>query len=463
MSTALDCIIIGAGLSGLYAATKLKEAGLSVLVLEARDRVGGRTHSIQVGNERWDMGAGWIGHNQPILSGLAQKFGIQTIDQFDSGNHILIINGKKSTYFGNISTLNRKDLGELDDVVKKWDQLMLQVPLDKPYEAAKALEWDSMNLEMWERENMRSETAINLLNFIIRTVFAVEPSQLSFLFFLFFLRAGGGYNVLSDIHGGAQQARTVGGNQQFSECLARGLGAPNVLLNAPVRKIVQWEGGVVVHSDLGIYRAKYAIVSVPPALSGAIEFNPPLPAAREQLHQRMPMGCVIKCYVIYERAFWREAGYSGEVLTTDSPACLFYDAVTSKGTPALVAFVAAAAATHWSGKEEELKEALVKQLVGMFGEVAAKPKQILIKDWQLEPWSKGCYVGVMPSGMLSAYGKALREPVGRVHWAGTETATAWIGYMEGALQSGERAADEIIQKISSACSSCSSDKVAARL
>jgi len=289
-----------------------------------------------------------------------------------------------------------------------------------------------------------------LLNFILRTVFAVEPSQLSFLFFLYFLRSGEGYASLSDIHGAAQQDKLDGGTQQLSNCMARDLGN-RVILRSPVNCIEQDQYGVTVHSTTGAYRAKFVVVAVPPNIAGGLKYDPPMPAIRDQLTQRMPSGCVIKCLIFYEKCWWREKGFSGEVLSTDSPICLYYDATSMDlKTPALVGLVPGNAAIRWSSRpENELKQAIVNQLVNMYGEDARHPTNIIIKNWMEETFSRGCYTSVMPAGTLSCFGQALREPVGRIHWAGTETAIQWRGYMEGALLSGERAAKEVLARLRS--------------
>jgi len=299
-------------------------------------------------------------------------------------------------------------------------------------------------VETWQRQNIKAAKTVALMNFIVRTVFAVEPSQLSFLFFLFFLKAGGGYSALADIHGGAQQDKIVGGAQGVSDRMAAKLG-DRVVLNSPVRKIYQDGFGVTLHTDNQVYRANRVIVAIPPSVVNTIEFNPPLPPARVHLNQRMPQGCAIKFLVLYDRAFWREKGFSGEILTTDEPAALFYDATTSDGKqPAFVGFVVGSTAMDWSSRgEAAIQNGVIEQLVSVYGEEARNPKKFMMKDWSQEHWSKGCFVGVMPAGMMVPFAKALREPFGNIHWAGTETATQHIGYMEGAALSGDRAAQEV--------------------
>jgi monoamine oxidase len=249
---------------------------------------------------------------------------------------------------------------------------------------------------------------------------------------------------LISIKGGAQQERFVGGAQQLSERLADAL-APRVVLRAPVRAIEQNAQSVVVHSDAGAYRGRLAIVAVPPLLAGRIRYAAPLPAKRDQLTARMPMGSVIKYVVAYERPFWREAGFSGEAVSdTGITVTTFDDSSHDARHPALVTFSDARAAREWSDRTpDERRAAVLAEFVRFFGPSAATPVAFVEKNWNDEPYSGGCYAGVTGPGALVAFGEALRQPCGRIHWAGTETATEWMGYLDGAIQSGQRAAAEV--------------------
>jgi monoamine oxidase len=279
-------------------------------------------------------------------------------------------------------------------------------------------------------------------------VLTCEPRDVSLLFFLSYLRWGEGLESLISIPGGAQQDRFVGGAQQLSTKLAEKI-SPPVIVNAAVRGIEQDAEGVTVHARGNAFRARYAIVALPPALAGRIDYAAPLPARRDQLTSRLPMGSVIKYVAAYDRPFWREAGFSGEAVSDTGITVTTFDDSSADGKhPALVTFSDGRAARDWSDRSPaERQQAVLDEFVRFFGPQAARPVAFAEKNWNDDPWSRGCYVGVAGPGTLTACGEALREPCGRLHWSGTETATEWMGYMEGALQSGERAAEEVLARL----------------
>ena len=305
-----------------------------------------------------------------------------------------------------------------------------------------------MTLETWKLRHLRSAGARLFVDAITRAVLTSEPRDVSFLFFLSYLRWGNGLERLISIKGGAQQERFVGGAQQISERLADAL-APRVVLSAPVRTIEQDAGGVTVRGDAGAYRARYAIVAVPPLLAGRIHYAAALPDRRDQLTARLPMGSVIKYVAVYERPFWREAGFSGEVFSDTGITVTTFDDTSHDGSqPALLTFSDGAAARQWSARTPaERRAAVLAEFVRFFGPRAERPVAFAEKNWNDDPWSRGCYVGVAGPGTLTAFGEALREPCGRIHWSGTETATEWMGYLDGAIQSGQRAAAEVSARL----------------
>jgi monoamine oxidase len=282
----------------------------------------------------------------------------------------------------------------------------------------------------------------------IRTIFGAEARELSALYFLMYLNAGGGLLKLSEATGGAQQDRFVSGAQSISDQLAGELGDA-VLLGTPVRRLVQGRDGVDAVSDSRTVGGRYAIVAVPPALAGRIEYEPGVSVERDQLTQRFAMGAAVKVLVTYERAFWRDAGYSGEVVSSGGPLSIVYDNTSHDGRqPALVGFVVGSQARQWSSQPRSDRERrVVGALKRYFGEDAGAVLEYHELDWGAEPWSRGCPVGGLPPGVLTHSFANLRKPEGRIHWAGTEAATEWIGYMEGAIQSGERAADEVLRRL----------------
>jgi monoamine oxidase len=447
----VDVVIVGAGVAGLCAARLLHRQGRSMVVLEARDRVGGRTLSQLVGREVLDLGGQWVGPTQDRLAELARELGVRTFPQHHDGRKILSWGGKLRHFSGDVPWLSPLAMVELLLMRSRLGSMARRVPPDRPWEADTAAEWDGMTLETWKRRHLRSKGARLFLDVVTRAVLTSEPRDVSFLFFLSYLRWGQGLDRLISIPNGAQQDRFAGGAQQICQQMAKELG-PRVVLNAPVRAIAQDSAGVTVRTDAGEFRGRLAVVAVPPLLAGHIEYEPRLPVRRDQLTARMPMGSVIKYIAVYERTFWREAGFSGEAFSDTGPAVTTFDDTSADGSqPALVTFSDGEVARTWSERTpEERRQAVLAEFVRFFGPEAGRPVAFVEKNWLEDPWSRGCYVGVMGPGTMTAWGPALREPCGRIHWAGTETATEWMGYIEGAIQSGRRAADEVHGRLTEA-------------
>jgi len=444
-----DVVVIGAGLAGLRTARALAGAGASVVVLEARDRVGGRTLSQPIGKGVFDLGGQWLGPGQDRVAALARELGVSTFLTYHQGAKVLDLHGRVSTYKRNIPSLSLPALLRTHLMIHRLDRMARTVPLDNPAAARHAVTWDGESLEGWKRRHVRSAPVRDLLDVATRLVFGAEPGELSLLHFLFYLHAGGGLKRLVEIDKGAQQLRFVGGAQGLALGMAAGLGE-RVQLGAAVNRIEQDDLGLTVESSRGRVRARYAVVAVPPPLAGRIAYQPALPAARDQLTQRAPMGSAVKCLITYERPFWRERGFSGEVVAAGSGpiSAVFDNSSHDNAQPALLAFVVGRTARAWERRSaSDRRRSVLAALARWFGPEASSPTEYLEHDWSAEPWTRGCPVGVIPPGVLTSFGTTLRQAVGRIHFAGTETATEWNGYMEGALESGERAARELMRRL----------------
>lgn len=432
--------MIGAGLAGLTAADELIRQGHQVTVLEARDRVGGRTLSQDLGGQTIDLGGQWMGDKHHRLRELADELGVSSFPQHARGTKVLMRGDTRKTFKGFLPKIGMLSLLELGLSLARLERLAGKVDLEEPLRTKHGRELDAQSVADWLDRRVRSKRARAMLEVATQMIFAAEPRELSLLYFLLYAKSSEGVQRLAEIEGGAQERRFTLGAQAICQRLAeRALqrGA-KLRLSSPTRAIAQDATGVTVDGQ----RCDAVVVAIPPHLAAKIEG---LPTERAQLGAKLPMGSVIKCIASYDRPFWREAGYSGEAIsTTGSIRATFDDCDAAGDHAALVAFIVGDPAKRLRDVPEDRRKHLVlDELVQLHGPRAGTPVAYADKDWQVDEHAGGCYVSLLAPGVLSAAACSLRAAFGRVHFAGTETATHHLGYLEGAIESGQRVAREL--------------------
>ncbi|MBX2963126.1 MAG: flavin monoamine oxidase family protein [Cyclobacteriaceae bacterium] len=442
-----DCIIIGGGFSGLAAARILQKAGKTFLLLEARDRLGGRTHTQTFSDGKYvDIGGQWIGPTQDRMYALCREYGIEWYETYNEGQNLLDMNKVVRPYIGLIPKMDVASLINIDWVLKKLERMAKKIPLETPWKAKNAKQLDSISLEAYVRKHCFTNNCYKVVRAGLETVYACELNEVSMLHALFYIRSGTSLNVLLSIKDGAQQHRLKGGMQPLAERMAKTF-IDHIRLQTPVREIRQETDHAMVVSDAGEFNAKKIIVAIPPTLLSSIRFTPELPLIKRQLLDKLSMGIVGKIFAVYEKPFWREAGFSGQVVADDHGLFqTMFDSSPAHGEyGVLLGFcIAHRARDFFSFPEAQRQELALKTFEHYFGAEASKPLHYKDHCWAEEAWSKGCYAGIYPTGAWTNFHSTLAEPTGHLHFAGTETSAIWYGYIEGAVRAGERAASEII-------------------
>ena len=444
-----DLVVVGAGLAGLTAARAAAAEGSKVVVVEARDRVGGRVLNEEIGDGKVvEVGAQWIGPTQDRLAALAAELGVDTFPTNDAGENLIEYGGRLRRYSGTIPRINPLVLVDVERAQRRLNRLARRVPLEAPWEAPHAAKLDSQTAATWMRRNLATGAGRMLLGLGIEAVWAAQPEDISLLHVLFYIHSAGSLQRLFDTDGGAQQDRFVGGSQRMALRMANELGE-RLILEAPVRRVRHGGDGVTVEADGTTVRARRAILAIAPTLAGRVAYDPPLPGFRDQLTQRMPLGTVAKCMAIYDEPFWRQDGLSGQGTSDTGPVKLTYDNSPPDGSPGVLLGFLEGRHARELGRlpAAERRTAVIDCFRRLFGPLAGRPDAYVERLWAEEEWSRGCYGCHMPTGAWTNYGRALREPIGPLHWAGAEYATVWNGYMDGAVGSGRHAAHEALDRL----------------
>jgi monoamine oxidase len=445
-----DVCVVGAGFAGMSAAWRLRQAGLEVVVLEARDRVGGRTWAVYLDDgTQVDRGGAWFGPGQERAYALAAEMGRETYPQYVAGKNVFVKDGKALRYRGTVPLrINPLQLASAGLAIARLDRMAKSVPLGRPWEAKRAARWDAQTVAHWIDSNIPPGTGREMIEDLVADIFACDLAEVSLLGALHLIHSNNGIQDLVSAENGHQHERVLGGTTSILYELHDRLG-DSVRLGSPVREIEWRRDGVTVTASAASVTARRAIVAVPPWLSERIWWEPALPRERAQLIQRVPTGQIYKIHLVYDSAFWRDDGLSGQTLDSRSPVPLTIDACGPHPRPGILCVLAAGRRAYDLSRltEEERRRIVIDEAAKRFGDRARAVEEYIEQDWAAEDWTRGGMITHFPPGVLTSFGPALHAPVGPLHWASTEHAAVMQGCIDGAIRSGEQAAQDVIAAV----------------
>jgi monoamine oxidase len=441
-----DVIIVGAGFAGITAARELKTAGKTVALLEARSRLGGRSFSKPIGDGKFvELGCEFYGQPGTISHRAAQSVGIGSAKVYDTGYRLVDDGGKINRWKGMAPKVSPASLIDFGQAALRIERMRREVPQDAPWEAPHAKQWDSETMWSWTQRNVRTKGGRALMRLMIEAGMAAAPADVSLLHVLNYSNGTGGFRAMTTITGGTLENRFIGGSQNLAMKLAETVD-DETYIGAVVTHVRHSADSVRVSGPGFEAVGRFLVMAVPIPLASRIDYDPPLPEHRDQLSQRLTMGSAIKYMALYDEPFWRAEGLTGHVISPNSPIRATVDSCPPDGTPGvLTSFVTGPAARQVAKLPAGERRALVlRELERFFGPKAAKPYDLIEQNWMAEEFTRGCYHAYAPPGLYTEYGPALKQPVGRIHWAGAESVPHEFGSMSGAIYSGRRVTTEII-------------------
>ncbi|MGV0850823.1 flavin monoamine oxidase family protein [Mycolicibacterium phlei] len=437
-----EVVVVGAGFAGLAAARALTGSGHDVVVLEGRDRVGGRSSTATIADVPVDLGATFVGPTQDAVVDLAAELGVPTVATYSQGRNLIRWRGRVKSYRNTIPRLSILELLDVSRIQWRFERVCRRVPVEAAWTAPHARDLDAQSLDSWLKSVHASAGTRDLMAIMSRVTWGCEPDAVSMLHAVRYVKAAGGLDRMLDVEGGAQESRFPGGTQQIALRMAEELGS-RVVLGAVVRQIERHsDGSLTVTSDAGAVTAKAVVVAVAPEHRAGITFLPDLPPEYGKLAQHWPQGHLSKAYAAYGTPFWRTKGLSGEALSDEGPVFITFDVSPGDDGPGILLGFTDARTFDPLPPEQRRQRALTG-FAALFGDEALSPIDYLDHCWGAEDFAPGGPTAAVPPGSWTAYGPWLRKPVDGIYWAGTETADTWTGFLDGAIRSGRRAADEV--------------------
>lgn len=458
-----DVVIIGAGPSGLTTAYRLQQAGHSVAVIEARERVGGRTWSDHIDGAFLEIGGQWVSPDQTALISLVNELGLKTFSRYREGENLYRDpSGTMHRYTGDMFPANEKTQREMVRLINILNKLTADIGPKEPWAHPKARELDTISFYHWLRQQSDDEEACNNIGLFIAGGMLTKPAHaFSALQAVLMAASAGSFSNLVD-EDFILDKRVLGGMQSVSETLAQKIGAENIVLSHPVR-VLRWqqpgeypvlveaeafsEDGVAAGTTVAVH-AKYAVVAVPPNLYSRIHYVPALDRRQHQMHQHQSLGFVIKVHAVYATPFWRAKGLSGTCFAANNLVQEIYDNTNydpqtgqeeTRGT--LVGFVSDEAADEmFTISAEERKTKILDSMAKMLGEETKNPVVYYESDWGAEEWTRGAYAASYDLGGLHRYGADQSTPVGPIYWSCSDIAAEGYQHVDGAVRMGEKTA-----------------------
>ncbi|HVH41753.1 MAG TPA: NAD(P)/FAD-dependent oxidoreductase [Labilithrix sp.] len=441
-------VVVGAGVAGLIAARTLRALGHDVLVLEARDRVGGRAFPFVTDDgTSVDLGAAWLGPKHRRMHALANELGQGTFPTFMKGKIAFALGARRGRY-QKLPIINPVALAASGIAFARLDRMARKVRSDPGWRASHARTLDAQSVGSWIEENVAPASARSLVRLSLNALHCARDEDVSLLYLLDAVGKADTLERMREVDGGGQESLFLGGTGPMLDRMAAALGT-ELRLEHAVQRIRHHADGATLFTDDAEIHARRIILTIPPPLISRVDFEPALDPERVRLLERMRMGNVVKCVAIYERPFWRDAGFCGHFWADGGPVSFGYDTSSPHSRRgALAMFADADRADALSRLDPHRRKQIVLEAAArFFGPAAEQPIAYADVAWSNELWSGGAYSAHAQPGSCASGDACLRKPLGVLHWAGTETALEWAGYMEGAAESGERVAREVADRL----------------